>query len=64
MYPSDDDKHVDLLSWMAYSAGTLKRLFELLNKYDGSMEDNNTEEHEENLKYIEFEYIGKFLVMM
>ena len=53
MYPSDDDKHVDLLSWMAYSAGTLKRLFELLNKYDGSMEDSNTEEHEENLKYIE-----------
>ena len=30
LYPSENDKHADLLSWMAYSARTLKRLFTLL----------------------------------
>ena len=30
VYPSENDKHADLLSWMAYSARTLKRLFTLL----------------------------------
>ena len=29
-FPSDADRHVDLLSWMAYAAGTLRRLSKLL----------------------------------
>ena len=41
LYPSENDKHADLLSWMAYSARTLKRLFTLLQMRQETSESDN-----------------------
>ena len=52
LYPSENDKHADLLSWMAYSARTLKRLFTLLQmRQETSESDSST--LAETKKYIQ-----------